>query len=91
MILLLLGLLPALLVNLAAMAVSRRRPSAPFALLQGVLGVGACLAACALVLIPQGRAQLDSADGILRLTASRSLILLCIALILAHRWRAERS
>ena len=83
MILLLLGLLPALLVNLAATAVSRRRPSAPFALLQGVLGMGACLAVCALVLIPQGRAQLDSADGILRLTASRSLILTCIALPVA--------
>lgn len=80
MILILLGLIPMLLVNLAAMAVSRRRPSAPFALMQGVLSVAACLAACALVLIPQGRAQLDSSNGILQLTITRSVVLLCIAL-----------
>lgn len=80
MILILFGLVPVLVTNLVGMAVSRRRPSAPFALAQGVLSVAACLAACAYVLIPLDRAQLYSSNGILQLSVSNSVVLLCAAL-----------
>ncbi|MGN0794052.1 MAG: LTA synthase family protein [Aristaeellaceae bacterium] len=80
MILIFLVLLPMLLVNLVSAAVSRRRPSAPFALMQGLLSCAACILVCALVLIPLDRAQFYSANGILQFTASNTVILLCTAL-----------
>ncbi len=80
MILILLVLLPMLLVNLTSAAVSRRCPSAPFALMQGLLSCAACIAVCGFVLIPLDRAQLYSTSGILQFSASKTVILLCIVL-----------
>ncbi|MBQ8618524.1 MAG: LTA synthase family protein [Clostridia bacterium] len=71
---LLLFFLPALLVNLTASAVSRKRPSLPFFLLRAMAGIAASVALCAFVLLPAQRMQYYSTDGMLRLTFGKSAV-----------------
>ena len=74
---------PLLLVNLAASAVSRKRPSLPFFTFQGLLGTCASLATSMLFLLPQERMTLTSANGMLQLEFGKSAILACLLLDLA--------
>lgn len=80
MALLLFVFMPLLLVNLTAGIASRRRPSFPLFVFQGLIGVCASLAVSLFFLLPQERMQLSSANGMLHLTFGKSAIFLCLLL-----------
>lgn len=72
--------MPLFFVNLASGIVSRRRPSFPLCIFQGMLGTFASLVLSVLILLPQERMAMSIYNGMFDLSIYRSSILACMIL-----------
>lgn len=83
MIFLLYAVAPFLIANAVSGLISRRRPSFPYALFQGLFASAACLAGSALLLLPNERIKVVSSGGMLALIIGKTAVVFCLAVSLA--------